>query len=526
MKDLIEEILEYARGMWRFRWQAFGISWVICALGWLLVATLPNVYEASARVYVDASTQLKPLLQGLTVDTDVDAQLNLVRQELLSTSNLDRVARISLPDARMDTPAVTEGVINSLRKRITIIVDRGPERSQDKLYSISFRDSRSDRSLKIVKSLLSTFVSNSRDSDHSGSVVAQRFLTDQIRDYDRRLGESEQRLADFKKNHAGLVPGQAGDYFTRVQNETDALRLAQSQLEVLEGQRDELRRQLRGEAPLVPMAGGVQPARGSLDIDTRLRESESRLDELLLRYTDKHPEVIALRETIAELKARRASDIAALARGDDNSGGINVAANPIYQNIQIQLNKVEVDSAALRREISNRQKSISELRTLINTAPDVEAQLARLNRDYGITKTQYDALVDRLEKARLSELAGETGVVNFQIIDPPAVSLTPVAPNRHLLFAVVLLAGIGVGAGFAYLRSQMQPVITGVRSLAEISGRPVLATIGLMWSDARSRDDRVRTWRFASAAATLVVGFLATLALEPHLVALLHPGGH
>src|SRR3984885_5358949 len=93
MTPEIEYVLDEVRGVWRFRWLGFAVAFVIALLGWLVVFALPDRYEAEARVFVDTRTALKPALQGLTTDQNVDAQINYVRQSLLEGPQLAQIAQ-------------------------------------------------------------------------------------------------------------------------------------------------------------------------------------------------------------------------------------------------------------------------------------------------------------------------------------------------------------------------------------------------------------------------------------------------
>ncbi len=514
MHDLLQLVREYIRGMWRYRYLAVIASWVICTVGWIAVLAMPPVYEASARVYVDTTAVLRPLLQGIAVEQDIGAQLNYVRQVMLSRPQLERVARETDLDLRAPTELQTEHMLTSLRSRIVVdTAGSGSKKDQSSLYTISARDSERPKALKIVQSLVNSFVEDSLGGKRTGNDSAQRFLKQQIAEYDARLAESENKLAEFKKKNIGLVPGARGDYFQRLQSETDEAQRVESQLRVANQRRAELARQLSGEGPTV----GANPMSSSSMVayTARIAEAQKRLDELLLRYTDKHPDVIAARETLDQLKERQSTELAALQGGkaspEDMAG---LGANPVYQQIQLSINQADVEVAALRSELAVHQQKIVELRGMLDTAPEVEAEFGRLARDYDVTKARYNELVNRLDRAEISEEAEQTGVVRFEVIDPPAAQLQPVAPDRPRLLVMVLLGGLLAGVGVAFLCQQLRPVFTSTRALAEATGLPVLGAVARTWVERHRATRRGEMLRLGLVAGTLVMVFAVVLVFE------------
>lgn len=527
MQDVLKLVMEEARAMWRFRWRALAAAWAFCVLGWLVVLILPDHYEATARVFVDPSTALRPVIQGLAVEQDVNAELNFVRQSLLSDAQLERVMQQTGLGEGVTTPQKKDRAIKDLRDRIEITVMTNvapgvePTAASSKIYTISYRDDERNRSLQVVDILLKSFMDRTRTGKQQASAEAQRFLQDQIHDDEQRLAEAEQRLADFKKKNVGLVPGeQQGDYFTRLQNEIDAEKKAQETLNLAISRRDALTRQLHGEAPIAasggipatPSQSGAAGAASGGDTLTRINETQAKLDELLLRFTDKHPDVVALRETLSELKARRARELEALRRGDPNAAAVTGAsANPVYQQIQLSLNQAEVEIAAARAELNDHHDKVADLRRMVDTMPQVEAEYARLNRDYAVTKEQYTKLVERLEQARLAEEAEATGAVRFEVIDPPTAPFKPVFPPRLLLLGAVLLAGLAAGGALAYLFNLLVPVFSSTRALEQTTGLRVLGAVSLSRSDAEAAQLRNGYLRYSAAAALLAATFVAVV---------------
>jgi polysaccharide chain length determinant protein (PEP-CTERM system associated) len=236
---------------------------------------------------------------------------------------------------------------------------------------------------------------------------------------------------------------------------------------------------------------------------------------LLLRFTDQHPDVIAARATLEELKRRRAKELEGLRNGDSaavvSSG---VSSNPIYQSIQLELNKTEVEIAALRREAAEHEETVKELRARADSAPQVEAEYAQLSRDYDVDKAEYTALLESFQKARLGEQADSAGSVRFEIVQPPKQPVDPVWPQRTRLLAGIWAAAVIVGCGVAYLMQRIRPVVSSERRVGEITRFPVLGAVSTAFP---KRHRAVRRWqiiRFSSAFACLVCALVLVLVLN------------
>jgi polysaccharide chain length determinant protein (PEP-CTERM system associated) len=527
MKEMLEALLEHARGAWRYRGIAIATAWGVALLLWLAILAWPDSYRAQARVYVDTSMALRPLLAGLAVDQDVEARLNIVREQMLGPDKLERVAH----DAGFfqGEPAIAEkaAVLEELRNGIFIDStmpssarrDRAP--TSDRIFTIMYEDGDRDRALTVVTALLKTLVDDTRSGATAGANEAQGFLEQQLKEAERDLRENEARQAAFKKNNVGLVPGEEqSDFFSRLQTEITAGKRTENALDLALRRRAELTRQLNSEQPFSPGATGAAGGRsttGGTDTASRIADTQARIDELLLRFTEKHGDVIAARQTLADLKARQQEELEAFRRGDTaaiaNSG---LAANPVYQSIQLQANQTDVEIAALRGELNEHRRQEAELRRLLTSAPQIEAEYAQIMRDYVPKQLRYTSLLERLEKAKLSDDASETALANFDPIEPPNASDRPSFPPRSLLLLVSLVVALGAGVGLALLLMQLRPVFTSAASLAGGTGLPVLGVVTEALTDKGMRESRSRQLRFGTAVAGLLGAFvLVFLMHEP-----------
>jgi polysaccharide chain length determinant protein (PEP-CTERM system associated) len=526
MRQELDRLTDEVRSAWRFRWFGLSAAFVIALAGWALVFTLTDRYEAEARIFVDTRTALKPALQGLTTDQNVDAQINYVRQSLLEGPQL---AQIALDTGVLDSSVTDERtrarILNRLSDRIALTVfsagNQGDERSTaGTMYNFHYTDTSRDRALLVVKTLLKTFVEQTLGGKREGSEHAQQFLETQIKDYEQRLSAAEDRLAAFKKKNVGLMPSEQGGYFTQLQNEVDAAKKAETDLSVAMSRREELAKQLHSDEAIsaagnTPSVLGAHGVSGGSDTLSRVQEAQAKLDELLLKYTDRHPDVIAARVTLDELKKRRAVELESLRRGDAGAVASSGAGNnPVYQNIQLELNKEDVDIAALRRGLAQHQSTVAELRQRLNSAPQVEAEFQQLNRDYDVNKAQYTALLESYQKARLGERADNAGSVRFEVVLPPTAPVAPVSPKRSLLIGVIWIAAMAAGAAVAYVMNMVKPIVTSVRTLNEVTSFPLLGVVSVAFPSRQKRQFRGRMLRFSFATACLTAAFCSALALN------------
>jgi hypothetical protein len=202
------------------------------------------------------------------------------------------------------------------------------------------------------------------------------------------------------------------------------------------------------------------------------------------------------------------------ARGGANAGSgsdlPSVKLNPVYQSIKMALSNADADLAGLRAQLREKQQTVAGLRKMVNTIPEVEAQLNRLNRDYNVVKGEYEALLKRLESAKLGDQAQEnTREVKFKVIEAPRAALYPSAPNRPALYGLVFVVALGVAIGIAFLLSQKDPTFFSGASLRAATGLPIYGNVGLATA-ARATG---RNWLFEVSAGVLVVVFLVVMAL-------------
>ncbi|MES2537654.1 MAG: XrtA system polysaccharide chain length determinant [Pseudomonadota bacterium] len=509
MEELITQLLSFFKGIWKHRWYFMAVSWVILIGGWLTIYKLPDNYQASARVFVDTESLLKPLLSGMTTIPNVEQQVSIMSRTLLSRPNVERVVRMADLDLKTKSAKDAETVVTDLMKEIKI----GGTITND-IYTITYNNADPKVAKSVVQSLLTIFIEGSFGDKKQDSANAVRFIDQQIKQYEEKLIAAENAMKEFKlKNSSLLVSGKTGDYNGKLAESAGQLSQARLELAEAEQARNSVRRQIASEEPVGKVAENEKAVVGvNPELDERIKTLTKNLDAFRLQYTEAHPDVVSTRRLITQLEARRAEE--AKQQGPTSTGSIGRNYSPVLQQLKVALSDAEARVASMRARVDEYASRNASLRALSNAAPEVESQLAQLNRDYEINKTNYEKLISSREAAKLSgSLSATTEMMSFRIIDPPTVPLKPVGPNRPRLFGIVFAAALLAGLGFALLVSQVRPTFLSHAQLREITSLPVLGSVSMNWTDHEKQRRRRSMLAFGSSFAVLLVLFSGAMAM-------------
>ncbi len=504
MDQLLQQILGYAKAAWQRRWWGVAVAWLVCIVGWTWVMLIPDRYQASARVYVDTQTLLKPLLSGLTVEPNVEQQIKLMTRQLVSRPTLEKVARMTDLDVKAKTPEQTEKMLNDLAEKISI-ADAGREN----LYTISYQDASSDLAKKVVQSLLTIFVESSLGKTRQDISSSSRFIEEQLQQYQQKLTDAENALKEFKQKHIGMMPGQGGDYYAKLAEVSAQLRQAQLDQQEATNRRNQLKRQLADEEPELSAAAAVVSTNS--EIDGRIQALQQQQDQLRLKYTELHPDIQANKRLIEKLEAQKKAELAQ--RKADPAG--TKIQNPVYQQLTIAIAEADATVSSLGARVAEYQRRFAELRNASNMIPQVEQEYTQLTRDYDVYRQNYDALLKRRESVTMSgEVESKTDTVDFRVIDPPFVPSQPAWPNRPLLLSLVTLGGLIAGVAVAFLLSQLRRTVTDRRVLRELTGLPLLGAVARVETDESRRRKRKGLLTYLAALGSLIAAYGGVMVLQ------------
>jgi polysaccharide chain length determinant protein (PEP-CTERM system associated) len=499
MQELLTTIFTHVRLAWLHRWLALGVMSVVCLLGGVYVMSLPDTYQVSAKVHVDTSSLLRPAIQGLALDTNTGAAaVALMRRILLVRPNMEEIARATDLDLQAQTPGDMERLLSRLQDEIIL----SQERRQD-IFTIAYEDSDPQVAKRVIDAVLNLFLERSLGEARRGTAATQEFLEKQVKEYEAKLVVAEGRLKDFKAKNMGFLPGAASDYVSRQEALRQAVQDARLQLQEAINRRGALEEQLEdSDDPALYMPFVDELAS---PIDGRIAALEDRVYELLLRYTELHPDVILTRQLIEDLNAQKAQQIESISPDGENVQGPNVD-NPIFQGMKVALSAADAEVAALESRVAEYEKRVEDAAQLVEQALRVEAEFTQLNRDYGILQRNYQSFASRREQAEIGVDADQTAdSLQVRVIEPPRAPVLPTGPERSLWSILVLVIGMSSGIGLSWLFSVINPVYFDVGQLAAAVNGPILGTVSFSGLGAFAKP--------RSEVITYVASFVAVLAV-------------
>ncbi len=543
MQELLAQVFSIIWGVWRHRWLTLAISWGVAITGWLWVWQLPESYVASARVYVDTNTLLKPLLKGLTIQPNTEDRIKLLSRTLLSRPNLEKLMRMTDLDLEVTTPREQALLISQLKDAIQLT---GGDHQEKSLYTITVQDRDRETAKRIAQALVTVFIESSLSGKRDDATGSLDYLDEKIREYEENLIATEGRVANFKQQNFDIL-GVAGGFYQTLNGERLALKRAEQSFQEEQNRVANLEAQIQGEDPLYNplfLPERTRPARlkGEPDMphvptpyDQKISELGNRMDFLKLKYTERHPEMRQAKAVMEELVAEQTTflekvyaEFRASWKNNGSDAAVVVAkipysgltSSPVYLDMRKALSTSQGNIATFEARVKTHEERVAELEAQVDTIPGVESQLSKMKREIQLMTAAHGTMTSKRALARLGQDVEEkASSVTFRVIDPPFVPEKPSEPDKLLLSAIVLAAALIVGIGVSFLVSLISPVIIDPHTLMTITGLPVLGSVSVNLQLDQRRKERQEIFAFTSLSVFLVFAFVGIAVGQSGLLA-------
>jgi polysaccharide chain length determinant protein (PEP-CTERM system associated) len=446
---------------------------------------LPRTYRASTQVLVEPqkvpADYVKP-----TVTSSIEERLRSIEPQIKNSTNMERIIReMNLyPELRREWSM--ERVINKVRNDLTV-------RVQANTFYIYFIGREPVTVAKTANRVAELFIQSNLALRENQAAGTSTFLETELAATKQRLELQEARIAAFKRTYMGELPEQRDTNLrsieqlqTKLEINMDAMDKAETRRILLQGKAAELRYPPELRSPGGTGSGSRGPAAPAPP--TRLELLQTELAGLLGRYTERHPDVIRVKEEIArleELERQRPpappvpEEEVEISAADPLPLPRTPRMDPV---LRAELDAVDREIRGLRAERDRILADIGGVQARLVNVPRVEQELLSLTRDYDNIKGSYESLLDKRLNARLYEnLEKSQQAERFTILERAAPPTAPHGPKKLLVLAVGLVAGCLAGLGATVLRDQTDPTYTDAESLQQaFPGVPLLAIIPVL----------------------------------------------
>jgi succinoglycan biosynthesis transport protein ExoP len=464
--------LDYVSVVRRRMWWLIVPAVLAAVVGAALVMWLPREYSTRAVLGVSLPS-VSPELVGRTQRVSPEERVAAITQGLKNPVLLERIVK----EEGLDKNTPTTDAIQALDRRTLIsIPPADPNLPPGTIiqFTVQYRDDTPETTQRITNRLAELFV---EDSSHKREVRAEEtsaFVGEQLMGSQMRLSELEGRLRAAKESFMGALPEQtnanvamATGLQQQLETTANAIRGEQDRLSIIERQIEAMKAGATSEVQVPGMPATASPAA------VRAVTLERQLAVARGNYTDRHPEVMRLREELTSAK----SEAAAEASRPAEERITTLRVDPNYRALLADQEQARLRIRDLQRNESQIRAQIGMYRARVESAPRVEQQIATLQREYDLEKQQYGGLTSKLRDAEMNEsLERGRGGEKFAVLARAPLPTTPSSPNTQRLMVVALLLGLCAGAGLALGREYLDRSIHDTRALNDLE-LPVLGEI-------------------------------------------------
>jgi polysaccharide chain length determinant protein (PEP-CTERM system associated) len=446
---------------------------------------LPDLYRSSALVLVERS--VSESIVRAPVSGELESRLYVIKQEILSRDKLiELIDRFDLyGDLRQR--ASLEDVLTQARNDI-LVEPAGPEqvsgRTKTVSFTLSYTGDSPDKVADVTNAVAAFYVQQNDRMRSDEALKTSEFLRGQLADAKRQLDRHEAALRDYTTRYTGQLPEQVGVNLATLERLNTQLRLnGEQQIRIIE-QRDKLLDGLRDGTIVARATSGDELSPEAIERLKKIDEQKQKLSQAETQFTDKHPDVVRLREQLAAMERENQEALAAeqqrreRAEAAAQAAATQDASAPAPQMRRRTMEAMDAELVKLREEEAGIRQAIAGFEQRLESSPQRMQEYQSITRDWSAAKDLYDSLLKRYDEAQLTasmetDRAGE----RFRILEPALPPEGPAAPNRLRLLIMGVLLAFAAAAGAVMAREQFDTAFHTVDELRDFTAVPVLVSI-------------------------------------------------
>ncbi len=464
----------------------------------------PKIYQATSLLSYEQQ-KINPNKMSPDVVSKIRDMVSSLTQIVTSRTNLEKlIIDLNLyPELRKNQPM--EDVVDTMRREIKI----EPSKQGD-IFKITFSYSVAEKVAKVTNSLAAKFIEENLKYREERATETSSYTSDELLMAKETMDRKENAMRDYKLSHYNEMPEQRDGNVERLIALQKQYQDKQASIQDLERTCVLIQDQIANRKKVLESIAEIkedqdvvgQPSTSiqPMSNETRLAKARLILDQLMTRYTEKHPEVKRTRDIIAKLelevekekKGGNGVDTLAVPRGDTgkHSSGIGgrTTVDPAILQLEAQLKSILMNIENIKAEKEQEKKIISQYEQWLAVTPNREAEWSALTREYAQLKKHYDYLVSQdLEAKSMLNMEKRQKGSQFKIEDAARHPEKPIKPNFMQIMGIAVAVGLGAGLGLSLLLDFFDTGFRDPEVLEPTLGIPLLTTVPHIETEAESK---------------------------------------
>jgi polysaccharide chain length determinant protein (PEP-CTERM system associated) len=486
--------------VWRHKWLLI-LPFITICIGTVLYShTLPDIYRASTSVLVEAPKVPETYVQS-TVATRVQDRLRTITQQIKSRTRLEQI----VSELQLLSDPLKDKALDDYMTKMSDSTEVTVEGSGNDIFIVSYEGQEPRIVMLVANKLVSLFINDNLKMREQYAAGTTEFLESELQRVGNLLQTQEKTIAEYKQRYTGELPAQQDTNQRTLDRLQLQLQSLVTTLESVRTRKSVILRQLspqESEAAL-SITSNKRSGEELTGLEQQLAQRRVALATLQRIYLDKYPDIIRLKQEVAELEAQ----IAAQDSGSQATGSVppvGIAPRSVRRQQQEEIEQIDQEEGKLRQQQANIQEQIAAYEKKVAAASRREQELLVLSRDYESTRKNYDSLLARRQQAQIAEnLEKRQKAEQFRILDEARLPTKPWKPKRIKILLVGMGVGLAVGAGVVVLAAYLDQAFHDPEDLEQFTALPVLATIPLLLTSVEQHKQRLKR-RFFYTACMLI----------------------
>ncbi|MBB1273456.1 XrtA system polysaccharide chain length determinant [Psychromonas sp. SR45-3] len=474
----ITEIFKYVAVTWREICQRkFKVAFLMTIISFaiMFVGMLrPPSYSSSITIYADNQNIIKPLLGSKASVTELKQnRSNQVRDIIYSPRILSEVIDSVYGENAFPAGLAKDIKISQIRSNLSV------EGKSGNYIQVSYKDDTASRTFELLNKVVSVFIEDSADTKRQESRSAYNFIDQQTASYKDLLLKAEEKLKSFQSSN---FDGTEEEVNSRIASLRASIEEMNIQVQESNTRVWNLQKQLSRENKLV---GNNYE---SSVYQSQLRELKKEKAALLINYEDSYPAIVDINYKINDLE----NTLSDLANGSQSNKPINSGLNPLYGELRSLLSAARIEHQTLLNRLKAFNELLDESYERRKRIANNKAELSELTRDYSVFQQQYEEMLTKKEKARISMVLDIQGQgVNYKLQEAAAYPNTPIGARFIHFFVAGPIVALLIMIAIFVIKIVLDSKIRFTSEIKDFEGVSLLAGIPHALCNTEKRRNRV-----------------------------------